>query len=119
METVTHEGNVYEIGKHYLFGNTYQLHKLLGINSESDYPFRVLDKGQGNGFTKIHLVDLDEGTITPAPIELIDGHAYMFNYRNCASVGLYQQSSFRFIQVDGFTSSMHCKDIRKMTVVEK
>ena len=119
METVTHEGNVYEIGKHYLFGNTYQLHKLLGINSESDYPFRVLDKGQENGFTKIHLVDLDEGTITPAPIELIDGAAYMFDYQGSEFIGLYEDDEKILFMVGCTYNLENCSNIRPMKVVEK
>ena len=117
-KTVTHEGNIYELDKHYLFGNSYQLHKLLKINTESDYPFRVLDKGQENGFTKIHLVDLDEGTITPAPIELIDGNAYMFDYQSKLTIGLYYKLNNMFYMADFSLSVKNCSNIRPMTVAE-
>ena len=124
VKTVTHEGQVYEIGKHYLFGNSSKLHKLLEINSKSEYPFRVLDKGQENGFTKIHLVDLDEGTITPAPIELVDGAAYTYHlnslsdpeFKGLDMIGIYKKSVDRFIRNDGFTSAECCINIRLMTV---
>ena len=118
-KTVTHKGNVYEIGKHYLFGNSYQLHKLLKINTESDYPFRVLDEGQENGFTKIHLVDLDEGTITPAPIELIDGNAYTFDYFSEKDlIGVYSKSWNVLLSLKKQVQAIHCTNIRPMTVKE-
>jgi hypothetical protein len=116
--TVTHEGNVYELDKHYLFGNSHQLHRLLKIDKLSDFPFRVLDKGQENGFTKIHLVDLNTGTITPAPIELIDGNAYMFNYQGIKHIGLYEKNESSFFMVGCSYNLENCTNIRPMTVTE-
>ncbi|MFQ3209144.1 MAG: hypothetical protein ACI9HU_000628 [Colwellia sp.] len=120
--TVTHEGNVYELGQHYLFGSRHQLHKLLKIDKLSDYPFRVIDEGQENGFKKVHLVNLDAGTITPAPIELIDGAAYMFDekapYSNKDCIGIYEyhKRKFHLKNYNVFVGS--CTNIRPMTVAE-
>jgi hypothetical protein len=117
-KTVTHEGNVYELDKHYLFGISQQLHKLLKIDKLSDYPFRVMDKGDENGFKTMHLVDLDAGTITPAPIDLIDGNAYMFNVQGNEVIGLYSSDD------ETLTSARYClhysmmSNIRPMTVAE-
>tara|TARA_R110000782_G_scaffold214008_1_gene301906 strand:- start:511 stop:894 length:384 start_codon:yes stop_codon:yes gene_type:complete len=120
--TVMHEGNVYEIGKHYLFGNSHQLHRLLKIDKFSGFPFRVLDKGQENGFTKIRLFDLDTGTITPAPIYLIDGNAYMFDVRDNTFLGFYRASrnSFFYEIENGnkIAGASECTNIRPMTVAE-
>jgi hypothetical protein len=119
--TVTHEGNVYELDKHYLFGNSHQLHRLLKIDKSSVFPFRVLDKGQENGFTKIHLVDLDTGTITPALIELIDGNSYMFDesgYQKKDCVGLYEKFRHKFHLTNYAVFVNDCTNIRPMTVTE-
>jgi hypothetical protein len=119
LVTVTHEGNVYELDKHYLFGNSHQLHRLLKIDKLSDFPFRVLDKGQENGFTKIHLVDLNTGTITPAPIELINGAAYSFSVRKSETViaGIYDGRVFNVSQGQ-WVDFESCTNIRPMTVTE-
>jgi hypothetical protein len=116
--TEEYEGNVYELDKHYLFGNSHQLHKLLRIDKLSDFPFRIIDNTHENGFKSIHLVNLDEGTITPAPIELIDGNAYMFDYESKQTIGLYYKLNDMFYMADFSLSVKKCTNIRPMTVAE-
>jgi hypothetical protein len=117
--TVTHEGNVYEIGKYYLF----RMHSVtwtLGIlekinNSHTCYfctPFKE--------WLYIKEIPASEniGTITPAPIELIDGNAYMFDYEGKQTIGLYYKLNDMFYMSDFSLSVKKCTNIRPMTVTE-
>jgi hypothetical protein len=117
--TQEYQGNIYELDKHYLFGISHQLHKLLKIDKLSDYPFRVMDKGDENGFKTMHLVNLDAGTITPAPIELINGAAYSFSVRKSETViaGIYDGRVFNVSQGQ-WVDFESCTNIRPMTVTE-
>jgi hypothetical protein len=121
ITTVTHDGKVYQIGKQYSFsddGSNWTISSLKSISYASDFPFR-------SDFSWRLIKEFessDVGTITPAPIELIDGAAYMFDYGNFKirdGIGIYEQSSSRFIQLDGFTLSSYCTNIRLMTVESK
>jgi hypothetical protein len=119
-KTVTHKGNVYEIGKYYLFsddGISLILGKLTKVK-KADWPFHT---DNNDIFMYAHEVSTlkDTGTITPAPIELIDGNAYMFDYEGVSCTGVYDAISGRFY----FTIGRHilasrCTNIRPMTVAE-
>jgi hypothetical protein len=113
--TVTDAGNIYEIGKYYLFsddGIDWASDKLKSIQHQDDFKFKA-------GFNWKLIKELsDVGTITPAPIDLIDGNAYMFDYKGASYIGIYTSPPHRFIQVDGFTLSSYCTNIRPMTVAE-
>jgi hypothetical protein len=115
-----HEGNVYEFGQDYLFSNN-QVHWTYGALSD-------LDGGQDRVFCTsdkewlyIKEVPASEnmGKITPAPVELVDGAAYMFDYKCASYIGIYASPPHRFILVDGFTLSSYCTNIRLMTVESK
>ena len=55
----------------------------------------------------------------PAPIELVNGKAYTFDYLSCTDIiGLWCASRKRFIIADGCELSTQCKNIRPMAVVE-
>ena len=117
-ETVTYKGNVYQIGGVYEFsddGVDWVVNKLMGVLVSGDLPFDT----KKFGWKLIREVNYTIGTITPAPVELIDGAAYMFDYKDVASIGLYEASTLRFIQVNGFTCSSRCTNIRLMTVGSK
>jgi hypothetical protein len=123
ITTATHEGQVYQLGQGYLFsmsGITWAYDRLLDIDGGYSKPFCT----QSKEWRHIKEVPASKnmGTITPAPIELIDGAAYMFDYGNFKirdGIGIYEQSSSRFIQLDGFTLSSYCTNIRLMTVESK
>jgi len=88
IKTVTHEGNVYQIGQGYLFndgGDYWHFLKLKRLVVGSPLRFEVWVTA--NKFTVFsHIKEVpaskDIGTLTPAPIELVDGAAYMFNIRD-------------------------------------
>ena len=120
VKTVTHEGNVYEIGKDYLFS----------LN-ELDWTYAKLTDIDG-GYAKVfctqeaewrHIKEIpapkNAGTITPAPIELIDGGAYMFDYKGRQLIGLCNVSTEQFITTESRILYRYCKNIRLMTVAER
>jgi hypothetical protein len=127
--TVTHEGNVYEIGKRYAFtdslplGDDFTVSRLNFIYAPNSDPSYVFDS-EGLPYryaVSLSEVNLDAGTITPAPIDLIDGNAYMFDWSDRpmkGSIGVYSLDSQRFYFVNGHVLASYCTNIRLMTVAE-
>jgi hypothetical protein len=121
-KTAAHEGNVYEIGKSYLFsdtGSTWAVDVLMAINEPHDFKFI----GSDCNWRKCKSAVLGElGTITPAPIYLINGNAYMFNVRDNTFLGFYRESrkSFFYEIENGnkIAGAPECTNIRPMTVAE-
>jgi hypothetical protein len=124
--TVTHEGNVYEVGKRYVFtdslplGDDFTVSRLNFIYVPNSDPSYVFDS-EGLPYryaVSLNEVNLDAGTITPEPIELIDGNAYMFNVQGNEVIGLYSSDD------ETLTSARYClhysmmSNIRPMTVTE-
>jgi hypothetical protein len=122
IKTVTHEGNVYEIGKDYLFS----LNKL-------DWTYAKLTDIDG-GYEKVFCTQSYEwryikeipasrtmGTITPALIELVNGAAYMFDSKFIRdAVGIYCKSSHRMYFTEGmFVEAEWLENVRLMTVESK
>ena len=121
IKTVTHEGKVYQIDQDYLFsvrGTTWVYEKLTGIDYSYSKPFCTAS----NEWLYIKEVPASEnmGTITPAPIELIDGAAYMFDYegRKVDRIGIYLEHDNHFVFPIGSIHTTNCTNIRLMTVVE-
>ena len=58
------------------------------------------------------------GVITPAPIDLIDGDAYMFDYHKNrrSAVGVHRKSENAFITSKNCYFVFDCTNIRHMTV---
>jgi hypothetical protein len=120
IKTVTYDGKVYQIDQDYLFsvrGTTWVYEKLTGIDDNYSKPFCTAF----NEWRYIKEVPVSEsmGTITPAPIELIDGNAYMFNIKGTEVIGLYD------LQDGTLTGGRYCfyasavSNIRLMTVESK
>jgi hypothetical protein len=125
--TVTHEGNVYEVGKRYVFtdslplGDDFTVSKLNFIYVPNSDPSYVFDS-EGLPYryaVSLSEVNLDAGTITPAPIELINGNAYMFDWRSSKDlIGIYSVCREIIITIGDNFISKHCTNIRPMTVAE-
>jgi hypothetical protein len=124
--TVTHEGNVYEVGKRYVFtdslplGDDFTVSRLNFIYVPNSDPSYVFDS-EGLPYryaVSLSEINLDTGTITPAPIELIDGNAYMFDYEGKQTIGLYYKLNDMFYMSDFSLSVKKCTNIRPMTVAE-
>jgi hypothetical protein len=119
--TVIYDGNIYEIGKYYLFSMNsldWIYAKLTNINAGYDKVFCTPQED----WLYIKEVPASEnmGTITPAPAELIEGRAYTFNYEGQNTDGIYDAQSERFYYTKGrhlLVSS--CTNIRLMTVENK
>jgi hypothetical protein len=124
IKTVTHLGKVYQIDQEYLFSNdgTHLVYgRLKAICPKSSYPFEAHD-----GFLckYIGLIQdcKDQGTIIPAPIELVDGAAYMFDPHNTKLldvIGLYEKNNNQFYFNGRHVVLAHCSNIRLMTVESK
>ena len=118
-----HEGNIYEFDQDYLFSNdnfNWTYGALVDLDGGQDFVFCTFDRQ----WLYIKEVPASEniGTITPAPVELVDGAAYMFDWierpmKN--SVGVYDLNSQRFYFVSGHILSSYCTNIRLMTVESK
>ena len=122
VKTVTHEGTIYQIGKAYLVDdgdNNWILIVLRSVVSSSSLPFR----SSLMGYRACKNAPADSvGTITPAPIDLVDGAAYMFDCDTDASVsvmGIFCKRGGLFLVNDGACfNACFCTNIRPMTVVE-
>jgi hypothetical protein len=119
IKTVMHDGQVYQLRNHYLFSDTgvsWEVDELISIDNDVEYKF----EGAYASWKYCIEIPSDEiGTITPAPIELIDGNAYIFDYKHASYIGIYTSPPHRFILVDGFTLSSYCTNIRLMIVESK
>ena len=125
IKTEECQGHVYEIGQSYLFsdGGDYW-HCLRLKRIVKGYPTRFETWVTPTKFTVFDFIDElpaseNIGTITPAPIELVDGAAYMFDYKHESYIGIYTSPPHRFIVVDGWTLASYCTNIRLMTVESK
>ena len=62
-------------------------------------------------------------TVAPAPIELVDGNAYMFDeqepYSNKNCIGIYEKHDHKFHLKNYTTLVKVCTNIRLMTVESK
>ena len=118
IKTATHKGNTYQIGKVYAFsdyGEEWEHDILKEFQEDSRHPCH----GESENWNLIRAIEPSGlGTITPAPIELIDGGAYMFNYQGRQGVGLYEEDDNSFFMVGQSYNLENCTNIRLMTVPE-
>ena len=117
VKTVTHEGKVYQIGSVYEFsdgGKDWEVDDLVSVVRRGIYPF----ESRREEWKLIRKVNSTIGTITPEPIELIDGDAYMFSYRGDEGIGLYEEDESLFFMVGCSYNLEDCTNIRHMTVTE-
>ena len=120
IKTVTHKGQVYEIGQIYAFsdeGDLWVVDCLRVIMGNDDHPFKA--RSSWKLARKALLSDL--GTITPAPIELEHGKAYTFDYRanRDSSIGVYSKMADNFITIGSNYPADICTNIRPMAVEKK
>ena len=127
MKTIEYKGMVYEIGKYYLFGDyendISKYRKLKDIDPDKENPF---EDERGEEFMYIKQLPSSDnfGTITDAPVELVDREIYLFDYNNgssgmVGSVMRYCKSSNHFYFDNTYFDAKHCSNIRKMGVIEQ
>jgi hypothetical protein len=117
-----HEGNIYELGQDYLFSDN-KVHWTYGaltdLDGGYDRVFCTVDKE----WLYIKEVPASEnmGTIKPAPIELVNGAAYTFDYHPSRkpAIGVYHKIAGNFFTVCGNYCAVKCTNIRLMTVESK
>jgi hypothetical protein len=118
IKTVTHEGQVYQIGKRYIFCD--ELSGMLFIDElvtiEADK--RLSFEGVHARYRYVVNQPLENmGVIKPAPIELVNGAAYMFDYRARKDViGIYSVCTETISSIVDVFRSKDCTNIRRMTV---
>ena len=122
IKTVTHNGQVYQIGGIYEFsdnGDSWDTDELVSISYVAAYPFKVV----GCEWSLIRETESKIGTITPAPIELVNGAAYMFDVRENTFLGFYRErrKSFFYEIINGnkIAGASEATNIRLMTVGSK
>jgi hypothetical protein len=118
VKTVTYEGKVYQIDKLYTFTND-RNHKITRRlkSGKSNAEFPLCDHA-GGSWRHIEAIESSElGTITPAPIELVNGNAYMFDYGCIGNrVGVYHKEADRFYFAAAHVPVSACTNIRLMIV---
>ena len=121
IKTVTYEAKVYQIGSVYEFsdkGKEWALDELIYIDEGKDLPFCT----RQYEWELIREASYSIGTITPSPIELIDGSAYMFDeqepYSNRNCIGIYEKHGHKFHLKNYATLVKVCTNIKPMAVVE-
>ena len=118
-KTVVHKGNVYEIGAPYLFsalGKSWTYDILRDIDSNYGKPFCT---GSQEWLFIKEIPRAPKGTITPAPVELINGNAYMFDISGSFDlIGVFENSTHGMHRSHGKISLSICTNIREMTVKE-
>ena len=81
MKTIEHKGNVYQKGTVYEFsdddGETWCVDTLEGIYPESNHPYKT----RSGDYRLIRVYEASLGTITEAPVKLIDGECYQYTDR--------------------------------------
>jgi hypothetical protein len=119
IKTVTYEGKVYQLGGVYEFsdgGRDWALDELLYLDEGKDLPFCTREYE----WQLIREASYSMGTITPAPIELVNGAAYMFDYRASKDViGIYSVCTETISSIGDDFISKNCTNIRLMTVESK
>lgn len=119
-KTIEYKGKIYEIGECYLFGDddcdVSYFRKLDSLSGNEEYPFSA------NGVNWVYIKQLPSsenfGTITQAPVDLIDGSAYMVCFEDNDIIGLFNEDecTFNFMNLTVCLGS--CTNIRKMGVIE-
>ena len=119
-KTVVYEENTYKIDAPYLFsvyGKRWIYGILRGIDTSYEKPFCT------NGDEWLYIKEIPNatnGTITPAPLFLINGNAYTFKYHASKKpiVGIYNDTTRQLITNQSIYSTNLCTDIREMAVKE-
>ena len=105
MKTINYNGNTYQLGMNYLFRNSTNEWLKLGMLSNviqgNKFPFKTEEEEAWSICEELPPSN-EIGTITPEPIELIDGKAYQFKVLGGVWFGYYQES------VKSFSTQYEC-----------
>jgi len=120
IEEVTYKGMIYQMGKLYACHRTGRIGTLKSLDTIQDYPF-VISYREENSTTTIPCLALvkacEAGTITEAPIKLIDGKAYQFNVEFVGTVcGVYYKGNHELNGSEGNYEPEFCANIKLLEV---
>lgn len=122
-DTAEHKGNIYQIDGLYIGS----CNSLIQLKEIVDGEFKGIDSS-GNLYQDDWLISIGQsnvfpdaklGTISKAPIELIDGKAYQFDYDGKAYQGIYDKRKTRFAKKDSHIHESYCTNIKPLTVEVK
>ncbi len=117
MKTITHEGKVIQIGAVYEFsddGADWYIDTLKGIDYHS---IGYIYHAQCGMYARIRECQAPIGTITEAPVELVDGECYQFDYGiEAAFKGTYDKKDGCFWVKDSALLTEQCTNIKPLTV---
>ena len=116
---------VYEIGKHYLFSLN-ELDWTYGILTALNRSYKKCFCTKNEAWLYIkEISNATNGTITPAPLELINGNAYMFDFKGGVYLCFYHSLRAAFFRgkyggemTDMIAYASNCTNIKLMTVNE-
>ncbi len=118
MNTINHDGKVYQVGAVYEFSNDgkrWCVDTFEGIHQYVRHPYRT---GFDISFKFIRACEVKVGTIEDAPIELIDGECYQFTDRyDIEWKGYFSTEHDTFYRARGWSDVNTCTNI-KLLVVE-
>jgi len=117
MKTIEHKGKVYQKGTVYEFsdddGETWCVEVLEDIYQESNYPYKT----RSVNYRLIRASRANLGTITDAPVKLIDGECYQYeNSSEQKGKGFFIAKHNRFAHYGGFDYASECTNIKLLVV---
>ena len=120
MKTINHDGKAYQVGGLYEFSDTgknWYTDILEDIHQNMTCPYRTRSS---IGFRLIRACEVKVGTITDAPVELIDGECYQFTDRyDDEYKGFFLAETGRLYCTTGaIIDPSRCTNIKHLTVVE-
>ena len=116
IKTVEHDGKGLQIGQRYDFSDDGKSWFEFTFDGLTDNPARPYG-ADCNGWKLIRLINPSElGTITEAPLGLVHGAAYSFEYDGTSYVGLYSKVRNAFISLDGHSDLANVTKIKRLTV---
>lgn len=111
--TVEYKGNVYEIGKRYEFSDCGD--DWYGIELECFIDGQYPCKSTCNSYKQIRAIEPSSiGTITKAPVKLIDGEAYQFDYDGSKALGYFNKEKGDFTAFNDHLAMKYCTNIVKL-----
>lgn len=98
--------------------SSWELGRLVDIDGSL---FRSDSGHKREWYAEIREISIDAGTITNAPIELIDGKAYQFEYKGDKYTGIYSDIDYNhkadvFIIIGGHVMVSYCTNIKLLKV---
>ena len=113
---IEYKGEIYQVGKYYLFGDKPQSHYFYGeLKSVDASCYSPFFAGGDNWKSCKEIYDNNHGTITKAPIILEHGCAYQFkNIEENTISGIYSEDKHSFTSVSVEWLADSCTNIVKL-----